>query len=95
MLYYFSICPSLPLYKNYRPVPSTVYIKFLGIPDPYRYDTDPTPRICTTGLRIPLRIRILLFSSVALKMTRKNKFFLLITGTATHRRYIYNQSSEM
>ncbi len=42
-----------------------------SVPDPERFDTDLDPGIHATGVRI--RIRILLFSSVALKILVKNK----------------------
>ncbi len=44
-----------------------------SFPDSWRFDTDPHPRIRTTGLRI--RIRILPFSSVTFKMPTKSNFF--------------------
>ncbi len=50
---------------------------------------DPDPRIRTTDLQLLIRIRILLFSSVADKTPTKNKFFsnffgvLLFEGTFT------------
>ncbi len=57
--------------------------------DPWHFDIDPDPRIRTTDLRI--RIRILLFSSVADKMPQKMYFFpkffayyLLFKGTGVH-----------
>jgi hypothetical protein len=37
---------------------------------------DPDPRIRTSDLWILIRIHILLFSSVAIKMSTKNEFFL-------------------
>jgi hypothetical protein len=42
-----------------------------SVVDPWRFAKDPDPRIRTADLRI----RILLFSSVADKMPTKNKFF--------------------
>ncbi len=61
-----------------------------SVPDPWRFDTDPDPRIRATWLRNRLRIRIPVFSSVAVKIPTKNrflfsKFFLLITFC----RYVY------
>ncbi len=54
------------------------------------FETDPDPLDPYTGLRIRIwnliRLRILLFSSVALKMPTKNIFhsvFLLITGSGS------------
>ncbi len=44
-----------------------------SVPDPWRFYTDSDPRIHTTGLQI--RIRILLFSSMAFKISTKMSFF--------------------
>jgi hypothetical protein len=70
-----SVCKSLS--KRVLGVLSSSFV------DPWHFGTDSDPRIRTTGLRI--LIRILLFSSVAFKISTKISFLLF-----TFWRYLYN-----
>ncbi len=77
-----------------------IYTPPSSVPDPWSFDMDPDPwKLTVHWLRI--RIRILLFSSLAFKITTKNKFFplsffvflLLIVGTFTSVKAMKSQNS--
>ncbi len=71
--------------------------EYLGISTGWHIGTDPDPRIRTTDLRIQIRIHILLFSSVPIKMSTQNKFlsklFCLLFLEGTFKSVFKNEKS--
>ncbi len=59
------------------PMLSVALLLLISVVDPWHFGkvSDPGPQIHTTELPIQLRIQILLFSSVAFKMSRNKIFF--------------------
>ncbi len=78
----------------FRPVAVLHLVLNFNVVNLWHFGTDPDPRIRTTDLWIRIRIHILLFSSVAIKMSTKNKFLSKFFAYYLLKVHL-NQSSKM